>query len=90
MSKSSAFLIQQSSSVAISSSHQKKRSRSDDKKAKSMIQANNAFADYLEQNSDSDRQLEIVESKLTEVLNLLKSQLHQSVIQSNNNLIHHF
>ena len=53
---------------------------------KSMIQTNNIFADYLEWNSDSDRQLEIVENKLTEILNLLKSQLHQNVIWSNNNL----
>ena len=51
-----------------------------------MIQTNNAFADYLEQNSDSDKQLEIVKSKLTEILNLLKSQFHQNIIQSNNNL----
>ena len=77
MSKSFAFLTQQSLSAAISSSHQKKRSKSDNKKAKSMIQTNNAFADYLEQNSNADKQLEIVESKLTEMLNILKTQLSQ-------------
>ena len=45
-----------------------------------MIQTNNAFTDYFEQNSDSDKQLEIVESKLTEILNFLKSQLYQNII----------
>ena len=85
MSKSSAFLTQQFSSAIISSSHQKKRSRLDDKKIKSIIQINNAFANYLEQNFDSDKQLEIVKNKLTKILNFLKFQLHQNVIQFNNN-----
>jgi len=51
-----------------------------------MIWANNAFVDYLEQNSDLDRWLEIVESKLIEIFNLLKAQISQSVIWPNNNL----
>ena len=86
ISKSSVFLIQWSLSAAISSSHWKKRSRLDDKKIESMIQTNNAFADYFEWNSDSDKWLEIVKNKLIEILNFLKSQFHQNVIQFNNNL----
>ena len=50
-----------------------------------MIQTNNAFTDYFEQNSDSDKQLEIVENKFIKILNLLKFQLHQNIIQFNNN-----
>lgn len=76
-----ASSTRRSSPTVTSSSRRRKRPRPDDNESQSMIRANNAFADYLErsagsleQSSDTERRLETVENKLTELLDLLKAQ----------------